>query len=132
MVAESVKLLVRNTRCSPVSGSRNETRRKIKTIESKTLVRANASCWIRHRMGIDAVVLHVDLGPGDKERTGLMDHIKSLEIHVTAIHDVDGAGLGCDQIEGQGITHFTVLNMDKTGYRPAQVEQCVHFDCGFC
>ena len=37
-----------------------------------------------------------------------MDHIKSLEINITAIHDVDGAGLGCDQIKGQGITHFTV------------------------
>jgi hypothetical protein len=22
--------------------------------------------------------------------------------------------------------------MDKTGYRPTQIEQCVHFDCGFC
>src|SRR5271156_769397 len=59
-------------------------------------------------MGIDAVVLHVDLGSGDKERTGLMDRIKSLKINIAAIHDVDGAGLGCDQIEGQCITHFSV------------------------
>jgi hypothetical protein len=81
------------------------------------------------RMGIDAVVLHVDLGPGDKERTGLME---SLEINITAIHDVDGASLGCDQIEGQGIPILPSENMDKNGYRPAQIEQCVHFDCDFC
>src|SRR5580692_5269577 len=69
-------------------------------------------------MGIDAVVLHVDLGPGDKERTGLMDHIKSLEINITAIHDVDGAGLGCDQIEGQGITHLPSEIWIKLGIGP--------------
>ena len=60
-----------------------------------------------------------------------MNGIKSPEIDIAAIHDVDGPGLWRDEIEGQGIAHFAVRNMDKTRYRSTQIKQCVHFDRGF-
>src|SRR5271154_1385017 len=66
-----------------------------------------------------------------KEGSCLMNGVKSPEIDIAAIHDVDGPGLWRDEIESQGIAHFTVGNMDKTRYRSAQIKQCVHFDRAF-
>src|SRR5271163_2056755 len=103
----------------------------IKPIERNALVGADPGCPVRHRMGIDPVILHVDFCAGNKEGACLMNGIKSSEIDIAAIHDVDGPGLWRDEIESQGIAHFTVENMDKTRYWSAQIKQCVHFDRAF-
>src|SRR5271169_1131783 len=91
---------------------------RIKSVECNALIRSDAGCFVRHWMGIDPVIPHVDFCAGDKEGPRLMNNIKSSEVDIAAIHDVDGPGLWRDEIESQGITHFTVRNMDKTGYRP--------------
>src|SRR5271170_3058503 len=99
----------------------------IKPIERDALVGTDPGCPVRHRMGIDPVILHVDFCAGNKEGSCLMNGIKSPEIDIAAIHDVDGPGLWRDEIESQSIAHFTVVNMDKTRYRSTQIKQCVHF-----
>jgi hypothetical protein len=75
--------------------------------------------------------LHIGFGSRDEECTCLMDHIESPEIDIAAIHDVNRSCLQGDQVQREGIAHFTVGNMDKTGDRPSQIEQRVHFDCRF-
>src|SRR5882672_9135693 len=54
----------------------------------------------------------------DEECTCLMDHIESPEIDIAAIHDVNRSCLQGDQVQREGIAHFTVGNMDETGIGP--------------
>src|SRR5665647_3552104 len=91
---------------------------RIEPIEGDASVRANPGRFVQHRMRIDTVVLHIDFGARDKERTSLMNDIKSAKVDIAAIHDIDGSRLQCDQIKCRSITHFTVGNMDETGIGP--------------
>jgi len=79
-------------------------------------------------MRVDAMILHIAFGACHEERMGGMEHVQSSKIDVATIHDIDGSGFRCDQIQCQRIAHFTVGNMDKAGDRATQVEQRMHFD----
>src|SRR6266478_10215437 len=48
---------------------------------------------------IDPMGIHVRFGAGDEERSGQMQPMKSAEINIATIHDVDGACLREQQIE---------------------------------
>src|SRR6266705_823896 len=72
------------------------------------------------------MILHIVFGSRDEKCPCLMDRIKSPEIDIAPIHDVNRSSLQGDQVKRKGIAHFTVGNMDKTGDRPAQIEQRVH------
>src|SRR5271169_3492679 len=72
--------------------------------------------------------LHIGFGSRDEECTCLMDHVESSKIDIATIHDVDRSGFQGDQVQRWCIAHLTTGNMDKTRYRPSQIEQRVHFD----
>ncbi len=42
-----------------------------------------------------------------------MDNIESPKIDITAIHDVNGSGLQCDQVQCEGTTHFTYASDER-------------------
>ena len=57
-------------------------------IERNRLIADDALAAIRFRR-IDSVVVHVRLGARDEEAAGQMQNVKSLEIDVGAIHDIN-------------------------------------------
>ena len=61
-----------------------------------------------------------------------MQRIEACVIGVAAVHDVDGAGLGHDQIERVDVTHFSVRDVDEGRDVAAQIEQRVHLHGGLC
>src|SRR5215471_14111136 len=59
-----------------------------------------------------------------------MQQVESREINVSAVHNVDGARLGQQQIENVHVVQFPLGNMDETGNAASQVEQGVHLHGG--
>src|SRR5450830_1382620 len=78
------------------------------------------------RRGVDAVGIQVRLGAGDEEGASLMQYIKACEVDVAAIHDVDGARFGEQQIEGVNVVQLAVRDVNEARNVAAQIEQRVH------
>ena len=53
--------------------------------------------------------IHIRFGARDAERAGQMQTVKPAEIDVAAIHDIDGASLGEQQIECVDVNEFLFL-----------------------
>ena len=53
--------------------------------------------------------------------------MKPEEIFVGAVHDVDGAGFGDQKVEHVDVMELAVGDVDKSRYRPLEVEQRMHF-----
>ena len=51
------------------------------------------------RTGIAPLCFQVGLGAGDEEGTGVFEARQPLEIHVTAVHDIEGAGFRQQLVE---------------------------------
>ena len=103
----------------------------IKAIERYRLIEAQA-CHFVDGVGIDTVIIHVDFRSRDKESASLMQNVEPAKIDIAAIHDIDSSGLGRDQIKRKRVAHFSVGNMDETGYGTTQIKQRVHLDRRFC
>jgi len=54
--------------------------------------------------------------------------MKSGEIRVAAIHDVESAGFQWDQIQSVDLVEFPVGDVDKTWDAAPKVQQCVKPD----
>ena len=52
--------------------------------------------------------VEIGLGPCHEERTSLVQHVKTREVDITAIHDIDGAGLGKQHIKRVNVVKFAV------------------------
>ncbi len=74
--------------------------------------------------------IQVRFGAGDEERSGQMQPMKSAEINIATIHDVDGACLREQQIERVNVVELAVGNMDEARDIAAQVQQRVHLHRG--
>src|SRR5450755_4945836 len=57
-----------------------------------------------------------------------MQRTQSSEIDIAAIHDVNSPCLWRDQVQREGIAHFSVGNMDKIWNLASQIKQRVHFN----
>src|SRR5260370_37090392 len=55
-----------------------------------------------------------------------MEYIKEREVDVAAIHDIDGARFGEQQIEGVNVVQLAVRDVDEARDVAAQIEQGVH------
>jgi len=64
----------------------------------------------------------------NEEGAAVVEHMQALEVHVGAIHDIEGAGLRHDEIEHLDIVQFSLGNLNKRGDRAAQVKQGVQLD----
>src|SRR5664280_155380 len=94
-------------------------------IQSDDLVGNDAGLPIDRR-GVDAVGIQVRFGASDEEGTSLMQYIKAYEVDVAAIHDVDGARFGEQQIEGMNVVQLAVRDVNEARDVAAQIEQRVH------
>ena len=98
---------------------------RVESIERNRLVTNDSGRAISLRR-IDAMEIHVRLGPCHEESAGQVQNMKPLEIDVATIHDVDRAGLWHQQIEGMDVMQLAVGNVDEAGNVAAQVEQRMH------
>ena len=100
------------------------------TIERSGLVADDAGRAIRFGR-IDAMGLHIRLGPGHEEGSDTMHRMKADEIDIAAIHDVDGTGFGEQQVERMDVGHFAVRDMDEARDVALQIAQGVHLHRSF-
>ena len=70
--------------------------------------------------------LHSFFDAPDKERAGSLEEVQPLEIHISPIHHIEGAGLGHEAIEDVDVVDFSWGNLDKCGDGAAHIEQSVH------
>src|SRR3989338_8016353 len=66
--------------------------------EQDRLVRDQSGGFV-DRVRIESSELEIAFGANHKEGQGLMERIKTLEVEVTAIQDVEGTGLGNEIVE---------------------------------
>ena len=77
------------------------------------------------RRRVDAACIHVRLGTRDEEGAGLMQRVQPREVDVAAIHDVEGTGLGKQQIEHVDVVQLAVGDVDEaSGCCPAGPAAC--------
>ena len=76
-------------------------------IQCDSLVGNDTGRPIRWRRG-DAVRIQVRLGAGNEDGASLMQDVKVREVDVAAIHDVDGACFGDQQIESVNVVQLAV------------------------
>jgi len=72
---------------------------------------------------IGATAHHEDGGP-------VVEAMEAGEVNVSAIHDIERAGLGNQLVEHPGVMPPDPCNMDERRNVAAQAEQCVKFDGG--
>jgi hypothetical protein len=61
-------------------------------------------------MGVAALEHNVGFGAYNEEGCAEREDVEALEIHVAAIHDVEGAGLRENLVEDVNIVHLAVGN----------------------
>src|SRR6266566_113918 len=83
--------------------------------------------WMR----VTTLEQDVGFGAHDEEGRAEREDVEALEIHVAAIHDIEGAGLRQKLVEDIDIVHFAAGNADERGDVAVQIQQCVHLDGGF-
>ena len=63
-----------------------------------------------------------------KKATGLVKAIQAREVEIAAVHHVERARLGDQEVEDVDIVQFAVGNVDETGNIAAKIEQRVQLD----
>src|SRR5262245_18468000 len=96
----------------------------IEAVECDGLIAYEAGVAIHWRR-VQASRIEVSLGAGDEESSRLIHRVDALEIHVTPIYDVEGAGFDEQQVQHIDIVHFAVGDVDEGGDRTPKIEQRV-------
>jgi hypothetical protein len=82
------------------------------------------------RRRVHPVGIQIRLRAGDEEGAGLMQHMQAGEIHVAAVHHVDGASFGKQHIECMDIMQLAVGYVDEAWNVASQIEEGVHLHRG--
>src|ERR1035437_3325485 len=98
--------------------------------QNDSVIGSNAGGLV-HRMRVSALDQDIGLGAHNEEGRAKREDVKTLEIHVAAIHDVEGSSLRRNLVEDVDVMHFAVGNADKRGDIAMQVQQCVHLHRAF-
>jgi hypothetical protein len=72
----------------------------------------------------------LDFGADDEEGCTEREDVKTLEIHIGAIHDVKRSSLRQNLVEHVDVVHCAVRDADKRWDIATQVQQGVHLDSG--
>ncbi len=112
------------------SQRRGETFLRIEAGERDGLVADEASASV-DRMRVPALGLEVGLGADDKEAAGGVKAAEPIEVDVSAIHDVDGTGLGQQLIENIDVMQLAVADEDEGRDIAAQIQERVQLDRRF-
>ena len=73
-------------------------------------------------VGIQAAIAPVGLGADDKEGGGLVEGVEAVEVEVAAVHDIEGAGFGQEQVKDLDIVQFAIGDVDKRGNTAFKVQ----------
>ena len=57
-----------------------------------------------------------------------VQRVQAGEVEIGTVHDVEGAGFRCHDVEDVDIMEFSFGDVDESRYVSAQVEECVQFD----
>ena len=98
--------------------------------EDDSLVALEAGVFV-DGVGIEAAIAPVGLGADDEERGAAVEDVETAKVQVAAVHDVEGAGFGQEQVEDLDIVQFAVGDVDKGRDTAAQVKQGMQFDSAF-
>lgn len=82
-------------------------------------------------MRVPALGLEVGLGADDGEAAGLVKAAEPIEVDVSAIHDVDGTGLGQQLIEDIDVVQLAVADEDEGRDIAPQIQERVQLDRRF-
>jgi hypothetical protein len=75
--------------------------------------------------------IEIRLRPGHEECAGLVQRVQAGEINITAVHDVDGTGLGEQHVQRMNVVQLAVGYVDEARDIAAQIKQRVHFHGSF-
>ena len=84
-----------------------------------------------HRMRVDSSEFQVFFGPCDEEREEFRKQVKSFEIQVSSIHDVEGTRFGNQNVKDIDVMELSMGDFDERGDVPTKVHEGMHFDGGF-
>ena len=93
---------------------------------------ADKSCRAVHLGGEGAAVFGIGIGSQNEETQGLMETMETTEVKVGAIHDIEGAGFGGEQVQDIDIMRFAAEDVNECGDIATQVEKGMEFYGRFC
>src|SRR5260370_2344023 len=79
-------------------------------------------------MGAKKVEVEVFAGGNDEESQSLFESVKSVEVQVGSIHQIDGTGFHHQLVGNVNLVDFRGNNAAQGRYVAIHVEQHVHFD----
>jgi|SRR3990167_7925997 len=99
----------------------------VKVFQENRLIADEAGCFVDFS-GFDSFATHVGFGPGDEECRSRRDPIETLEVQVTAVHDVEGTDFQNQLVQHIDIVDLAVCDTDECWDRAAQVQKSMEFD----
>lgn len=102
--------------------------RGVKPVEQYRLIANNAA----HSIGlcrIDSLNTHIGFGARHEESACLIQSVKTREIQVAAIHDIERSSLDWHEVQHVDFVYLAVAEVDKRRYCAAQVQKRVQLDC---
>ena len=80
------------------------------------------------RMRITTHGLEIGFGARNKETARIVKAMQPFEVDIASVHDVEGTGLGHQQVEDIDVVHFPVADVQERGDVAAQIQERVQFD----
>ena len=104
--------------------------RGIEAIERNALIADHATIAFAGR-GVHPARVEVRLRTGDEERASLMQHVQPREVHISAIHHVEGTRLEREQVQHIHVVQLAIADIEERRNTAAQVQQGVQLDGRF-
>lgn len=82
-------------------------------------------------MRIPPLGIEVGFGARYKEAARVVQAMEALEVDIASVHDVEGAGLGYQQVEDIDIVPFAVADVQEHGDVATQVPERVQLEGRF-
>ena len=102
--------------------------RGVKPVEQDRLIANNSGRSI-DGCRINSPSIHIGFGAGHEESARLMQGIKTREIQVAAIHDIERTSFDRHEVQHIDFVHLAVADVDKRWDCATQVQQGVQLDC---
>src|SRR5260370_19103331 len=98
----------------------------VKTFQTNSLIATQPRVLV-HRMGANTLEVEVFAGANDEESQSLFESVKSVEVQVGSIHQIDGTGFHHQLVENVNLVAFRGYNAAEGRDVAMQIEQSVHF-----
>jgi len=85
-------------------------------------------CGLVHGVRVESPEAEVALGAGDEEGPLVMDPVKTGEVQIPSIHDVDRTRLQGHGVQQVDVVDSALGDIDHRGNAPSQIEQGMQLD----